>query len=328
MARKGPGASALAPATVANLGPGFEVFAIALDGPWDEVTITPSSNPEVTVEGPGAEVIPRDLGTNAAVVPVEFLRSKYGLPEPFSVHVKKGVPPGKGLGSSAASAAAGALAFASFVRERFTVPALVLLRAAAEGERAVVGSPHFDNVAAALLGGFVLVSSREPLALTRIRIPPALHMAIAWPEVMLETRRMREILPREVPMAAAVANVGNASTLALAMAKGDLDLAASCLEDDLVVKHRSRFIPGFERARVAAREAGGLGFSICGSGAAVFSLCRSEDAAERISRAMADSFREEGMEAGNLAARGNNAMPARRSLPGVGAILKLSEIRP
>ncbi len=325
MAKKGPGASALAPATVANFGPGFEVFAIALDGPWDEVTITPSSPSEVTVEGPGADVIPLDPKANAAVVPVEFLSSKYGIPESLSVHIKKGVPPGKGLGSSAASAAAGALAFASFVRERMTIPPLVLLRAAAEGERAVVGSPHFDNVGAALLGGFVLVRPRDPLTLTRIRIPPDLHLAIAWPEVMLETRRMREILPSEVPLASAVANLGNASTLAVAMAKGDLDLVASCLEDDLVVKHRSRFIPGFDRARTAAREAGGLGFSICGAGAAVFSLCRSQDAAERVSRAMAAAFREEGLEAGNLAARGNNAVPARVALPGPSAMLKLSE---
>jgi homoserine kinase len=327
MAKEKDGATGMAPASIANFGPGFEVFSMALDGPWDAVTITPDPNPKVTVEGEGSEAIPADPRRNAAAVVVDHLRERYALPETFSVHVKKGVPPGKGLGSSGASSVAAALAFAHFVRGKINVPPLVLLRAAAEGERSVAGY-HFDNVAASTLGGFIAFRSLEPLALTRIRAPPDLHIAVALPDVVLETKKMRSVLPAQVSMEAAVANVGNAASLVLGMVKGDIRLIGASLEDELVVPYRSSFIPGYERVRKAALEAGGYGFSICGSGAAVFSVCDSEAAADRVSVAMVAAFVEGGVAASPLVARGNSAIPARMALPRAGQNFKLSEEGP
>lgn len=328
MVREGPGgATGLAPASIANFGPGFDVFSIALNAPWDQVTLTPAAEDAVSVEGPGADFIPRDFRTNAVGAVVDYLRRRYSINQRFHVRVQKGVPPGKGLGSSGASSVAAALAFADYARGSLTIPPLVLLRAAAEGERSVAGY-HFDNVSASALGGFVILRSLEPLALTRIRPPADLYIAIALPDVVLETKKMRAVLPREVPMEAAVFNVGNAASLVLGMVKGDVRLVGASLEDELVVKYRRQHIPGYEKVRGTALEAGGFGFSICGSGAAVFSVCDKESTAERVSRAMADGFKDQGIGATPLAARANAAIPARVSLPRAGGTLKLEEESP
>lgn len=287
-----------APATIANLGPGFDVFGLCMDGPEDIVSVEfgPGSG-SVRVSCRSPLPLPSDPERNAASRAAMALLRAAGADlahMDVSVSVEKGIRPGSGLGSSGASAIGGAYAAAlALSKENSATPnkRSNILRAAAEGEAAASGAPHLDNVAPCLLGGFTIVAPHlEELAL-RIE-PPKMTVAVALPDVVVETRAARAVLPPEVGRAAAVENLSLAASLVHAVETGDLVTLGKCLGDALAVPYRKRLIPGYDLVREAAIAAGALGFSISGSGPAVFAVC--DGSARRVAAAMADTFRGAG----------------------------------
>ncbi len=306
--------SARAPATIANVGPGFDVFCLAIHGPGDSVSLRVARDDSLAVEGPEADAVPADFCANTAGIVLEALRRETGVRDHLEVRVDKGIPAGRGLGSSAASCAAAALAFLKvFPRESRRIGVPGFLRAAAEGEAAVSGR-HYDNIAGALLGGFVTIASADPFVLARETVSPRIHIAIAVPSLILKTADMRKVLPEQVPLREAISNVGKASTLALALVRGDAVLAGRCLEDRLVEPRRSGLLHGYSAARAAALDAGATGFAISGSGSTVFALARTSQAAQRSANAMRDAFASGGTEAKAFTTTVDNSLPIRALL--------------
>src|SRR5437660_1123644 len=215
---------ARAPATIANLGPGFDVFALAIRGLADEVAVRPGQRDSLRVQGIDAADLPSTFSGNTTGIVIEALRAATGITQSLEVRVTKGIPSGRGLGSSAASCAAAALAFLRAFPKSRDLGLAGVLQASVEGEAAVSGR-HYDNLAAALLGGFVTLGSSEPLLLSRLPVSPRIALAIAIPRFVLRTADMRGILPSVVPLRDAVSNVGHAAILALALARGDSALA-------------------------------------------------------------------------------------------------------
>src|SRR5438132_9776417 len=205
---------ARAPATIANLGPGFAVFALAIRGLADEVAVRPAEHDSLRVQGVDAADLPSTFSGNTAGIVIEALRAATGITQSLEVRVAKGLPAGRGLGSSAAACAAAALAFLKAFPKSRDLGIAGVLRASVEGEAAVSGR-HYDNLAAALLGGFVTLGSSEPPLLSRIPVSPRIALAIAIPRFVLRTADMRGILPSVVPLRDAVSNVGHAAILAL-----------------------------------------------------------------------------------------------------------------
>ena len=201
---------ARAPATIANLGPGFDVFALAIRGLADEVAVRPAEHDSLRVQGVDAADIPSTFSGNTAGIVIEALRAATGITQSLEVRVTKGIPSGRGLGSSAASCAAAALAFLRAFPKSRDLGIAGVLRTAVEGEAAVSGR-HYDNLAAALLGGFVTLGSSEPVLVSRIPVNPRIALAIAIPRFVLRTADMRGILPSVVPLRDAVSNVGHAA---------------------------------------------------------------------------------------------------------------------
>ncbi|HEX9341873.1 MAG TPA: homoserine kinase [Thermoplasmata archaeon] len=299
---------ARAPATIANVGPGFDVFSLAVRGLSDDVAIRPANEDSLAVTGLGAGSIPTEFAHNTAGIVIEALRQRTHVRQPLAVRVQKGIPPGRGLGSSAASCAAAALAFLkAFPRSR-SLGVQGFIQAAVEGEASVAGR-HYDNVAGALLGGFVAIASTEPLVLARESVSPRIAIAIAIPDVVLKTADMRRLLPETVPLRDAVGNIGRAATLALALSRGDAALAGRCLEDRLVEPARSAAIPGFEDARAAALAAGAAGFAMSGSGSTVFALASTRVAAWTAAERMCKAFESGGHRADPLATTVDNSTP-------------------
>ncbi len=306
--------TARAPATIANVGPGFDVFCLAIRGPGDSVSVRPAAEDSLMVDGPGAANVPADFRRNTAGIVLEALRGATGLHAALEVRVTKGIPAGRGLGSSAASCAAAALAFLrAFPGPSRRLGVRGFLRAAVEGEAAVSGR-HDDNIAGALLGGFVTVASAEPFVIAREPVSPRIRIAIAVLSVILRTADMRGVLPGSVSLRDAVSNVGKASTLALALARGDARLAGRCLEDRFAEPFRSAHLPGYAAAKEAALAAGASGFAISGSGSTVFALCASPRVAERSAKSMRDAFASNGQDAKSLTATVDNRIPIRRLL--------------
>ncbi len=306
--------TARAPATIANVGPGFDVFCLAIHGPGDSVSIRVAEEDRLEVGGPEAGSVPADFRVNTAGVVLEALRQAGGMRSHLEVRVAKGIPAGRGLGSSAASCAAAALAFLkAFPRESKKIGVAGFLRASAEGEAAVSGR-HYDNIAGALLGGFVTIASAEPFVLIRESVGPRIHLAIAVPSLVLKTADMRKVLPDSVPLRDAVSNVGKASTLALALVRGDALVAGRCLEDRFAEPPRSRLLRGYFAAKDASLRAGATGFAISGSGSTVFALASTRQAAQRSAKAMRDAFASDGTDAKAFTTTVDNSLPMRSLL--------------
>ena len=275
-----------APATIANFGPGFDVFGLCLERPRDFIRVRLSDEIEVKVKG---YRVPEEPHKNVASVSALSLLREVGVESGFKMKIKKGIRPKSGLGSSGASALGGALAIARLLDIENKE---IILRAALEGERVASGSPHGDNVVPALFGGFVVLKSLFPLEV--FKIDAKLELVVVLPEVEVSTKRAREVLPKYVPLSDAVRNLALASSLVLALENGDIEKVGKLLDDYLAIPYRKPIIPWFDKVRKAALESGAYGLSISGSGPAVFALGENLD---EIGKAIVEAFEEEGINA-------------------------------
>jgi homoserine kinase len=248
------------PASSANLGPGFDVLAAAL-GLHMELEVTPATRFEVRTD----LSIARDA-RNLAVRGFAALRPADGM----RFTIRSDVPLSGGLGTSAAAYVAG-LAAADVLNGG----GADLLAEATRLEG------HPDNVAAALLGGFVVCAGASA---TRLDPPPGLEAVLVVPSRAVRTAKARAALPPEVPMAEAVFNIGRASLLVLGLARGDLDLVARGLEDRLHQRRRASLYPRSMELVERAREIGALGATISGAGPSVLVWARAESAREVAAR--------------------------------------------
>ncbi len=284
------------PATIGNFGPGFDVTSLAIDHGGDTVTarLLPGSEEDrVTMSGEGAADIPSSWGENAAALGFHALRERLGRQDRVHLEVHKGVPPGSGLGSSASSAAGGVLAAARLLAPGHDWTPAGLLEAALAAESKVAGQ-HGDDVAAALMGGLAMVRRGECM---RFDPPAGLALAIVHPDFSLSTREMRALVPEEVPVKHAVANMANLGFLLAAWTSGDTRAVERSLGDQLVTPHRRRKIPFFDAVLQAAREAGASTVAISGSGPALFTVTEGQKNAKTLANAMTNAVRDSGVPA-------------------------------
>jgi len=270
-----------APATSANLGSGFDVFGVALDRPADVVRVERADETTIEVTGIGAEFIPTNPARNTAGVVAEALDA------PARIHIDKGVRPSSGLGSSAASAAGAAVALDELYGGGRTPDELV--RAAAQGEAAVSGEAHADNVAPAIFGGFTVVTDDGVTA-----VPTTLPLVACLPETVVSTRQARQGLPESVPLETLVDTVGAASTLVAGMFTDDPELVGRGLADVVVTPARASLIEGYDAVRTAALEAGATGVTVSGAGPAMLAVPR-HGRSRAVASAMVDAFEAAGV---------------------------------
>ena len=288
--------SAFAPATVANLGPGFDVIGLAIDGMGDTVTVTKTNSPGIkisAIHGDGG-ALPLEPSKNTAAIAARETLKAAGVTVGLSLEIHKGLPLCSGLGSSAASAAAAAYATNQLIGS--PLRKLDLIGPCIEAE-AVVAGRHADNVAPALLGGLVLIRSADPPDVVRLPLPDGLTVVVITPDMSLPTRDARAVLPDQVPLSTMVAATAQVAGLVSACYSGDLSLLSRSLEDPVVTPARIGLIPGGQTALDAALGAGALGASISGAGPSLFALCRSQRSAVATAREMKSAIEAEGLTA-------------------------------
>ena len=283
-------ATVFAPGTVGNVGPGFDVLGLAVDGIGDTVTVELHDGTDVieAVTGRDAAQMPLETTLNSASIAARAFLDRHAAPDArFRMTIDKGLALSGGMGGSAASSVAGALAAARAIGQDASPAAL--MEAALVGECAVSG-PHLDNVAASVLGGLTLVRSAEPLDVVRIPLLGEWWVALATPEVRIETRAARALLPAAWERAAWVHQMANTAALVHALATGDRELVRRALHDHYAEPHRAALIPRFAEVKQAALGCGALGCSISGSGPTVFALASTSEAALRCASAMQAAF--------------------------------------
>ncbi len=266
-----------APASIANIGPGFDVLAMAIEGLSDRVKIVVEQGAgNIIVESKGIKV--PDGKCNVAHRVVKKAIEEYGLHDKdFYITVFKGVPVSLGLGSSGATAAATIYALSKVLDLDLGIRELI--RFAGEGEALAAGSPHYDNVAASLLGGIVIV---DPVSMNayKINVKKDFWIAIVSPEISFgfkKTMLARSLLPREITIDTCVKQYASIAKMIYALYQEDLELFGESISADYIAEpYRSKLIPGYWELKKIARENGALGFNIAGAGPSVFSIYRSE----------------------------------------------------
>jgi homoserine kinase len=279
----GTSVSVFAPATVANVVCGFDVLGFAVNEPGDEVIMRITNKPGITISKITGDDgrLPLNPAKNTVSVSVQhYLQSIDRKDIGLDIELHKKMPIGSGLGSSSASTVAGLFAIKTLLGDD-TDPS-TLLPFAMKGEEMACGHGHADNVAPALLGGFVLIRSYDPLDVVRLPHPPGLWCAIVFPDVDVPTREARQIIRNKILMKDAVTQWGNIAGLVSGLFMQDIDLIGRSMKDVLVEPVRSMLIPDFYVMREMAMEMGAVSFGISGSGPSVFAFTRNEETAKRI----------------------------------------------
>jgi homoserine kinase len=273
---------AFAPATVANVSCGFDIFGFAVEAPADEVVITLTNKPGVIIKQITGDEgrLPLEASRNTSGVAVQAFLKEIGSNQGADIVLHKKLPLGSGMGSSAASSVAALIAINHLYDNPFSREQL--LPFAMEAERIACGSAHADNVAPSLLGGFVLIRSYSPLDVTKIPTPPGLFCTLVHPHLELKTEDSRRVLKSSVPMKDAITQWGNIAGLVVGLMKPDYGLITRSLQDVIAEPIRAVLIPGFDNIKAVSIHNGALGCGISGSGPTIFSLSTEFEIAERV----------------------------------------------
>lgn len=293
-----------APATVANVVAGFDVLGFAVEELGDEVTVCFTDSGSVTLDEVTGDdgILPREAEKNvSSIIVAQYIdqiqqRIQSGVLNParlsiipesnlgVSVRLRKGLPIGSGLGSSSASVAAALMA----INELFGAPLSIdeLIPLAMEGERITCGTAHPDNVVPALLGGLILIRSKDPLDLVPVSYPRGLHCAILHPQIEILTRDARKALPEQIPLTQYVRQSAHLAGMILGFETGNLELLRKSMKDEIVEPIRAKRIPGFYEMKEAAMKEGAIGFGISGSGPSLFALSKTKERASAVLNAM------------------------------------------
>lgn len=290
-------ARAFSPASVGNIGVGFDLLGHAIEGPRDVAIVRRTDAPLVRVTAirgdvQGVDVLPLEAEHNTAGRALIAMREALDLPFGFEIELEKGIPLGSGLGGSAASCVAALIAANAVLDTPLSREALYPF--ALQGEAVACGSLHGDNVAPMLLGGVVMATERRMIALP---VPESLYAVVVHPDQVLETRRARAALAEPYPLSQVVVQSTHLALFLTGLQRNDLELIREGLRDVLVEPRRAALIPGFAAVKQAALDHDALGASISGAGPSVFAWFASKAQAEAAAPAMRAAFAAAGYDA-------------------------------
>lgn len=278
-----------APASIANMGCGFDIMGMAMDATGDVITMQIEDGLGLSIDNQSGIQLPSNVEMNVMTPAIMAFLAAYGKPCKIKVTIEKKINPGSGIGSSAASSVAAVYALNELLDKPFDEKALVGF--AMEGEKLISGGvAHADNVAPSLLGGVVLIRGYKPLDIVRLSAPSDFHVSVVHPDIMVSTKMAREVMPKEIPVRDAVLQWGNVGGLVAGLTLGDTDLVGRSMVDLVAEPCRRGFIPGFEILRDKVLRAGALAMNISGSGPSVFAVSKDEDTAGRVCEIMKEHF--------------------------------------
>jgi len=285
-------ATAFSPASIGNLGIGFDILGQSFAGAGDRATVRRIQSGKVQISAirNAPVALPLDAEKNTAGAALIALREALKLPYGFDIELDKGIPFGSGMGGSAASCVAALVAANTLLDAPLSAEQLYPFALA--GEAVASGGRHGDNVGPMLLGGVVLATLDH---LVKIPVPDAWHSVLVHPDAVLETRRAREALKGAYAIGDFVAQSANLALVLAGCQRGDAGLVRAGLNDVLVEPRRAPLIEGFERVKQAALDHRAMGASISGAGPSVFAWFESRAEADAAAPAMQAAFAEAGI---------------------------------
>jgi homoserine kinase len=271
-------ATAFAPASVGNVGVGFDILGFSVDVLGDRVSATVSATPGVTIRSISgvADDLPLEAAQNTAGRAVQALVEAAAPAFGIELEIVKGIPLGSGLGGSAASAVAAVVAANGLLQTPFNK--LDLLKFAMQGEAVASGALHVDNIAPSLFGGLVLTVGIDNPRVKQIPVPKGVRAVVVHPHLYLATKEARAVLSKTIGMSDFVWQTANLAGFIAGCYSNDVDMVRDSFEDILIEPQRQSMIPGFADVKAAAMAQGALGCSISGAGPTIFAWALAEQA--------------------------------------------------
>jgi len=282
-----------APATIANLVCGFDILGLALEEPYDVMTLTRKDAPGLTIKHIDEYGLPEKPEDNVAGAALLALMEAHETELGFELTIDKRIKPGSGLGSSAASAAGAVYAANKLIENAFSNDDLI--RFAMNGEKVASGVKHADNITPCLLGGVTLIRSIHPLDIIKIDAPE-LFITVVHPQIEVKTSDARQILKEDISLKKAIRQWGNIAGLVAGLMQKDYELIGRSLEDVIIEPVRSILIPAFDEVKAKCIEAGALGGGISGSGPSIFMLNKDQETALIVEDIMKNIYTRVGIE--------------------------------
>lgn len=283
---------AYAPASIGNVIVGFDVLGLAVKEPGDEVGVKFNDNKQtqiVSIEGDGGK-LPKDADKNTAGIAVNAFLRKLDTRQGVDIYLKKNLPLGSGLGSSAASAVAAVVAVNKLFDEPFTKTEL--LPFLMEAEAVASGSAHADNIAPCLLGGLVMTLSNNPVKVKQLPFLRDVWIVLTKPNVEVLTKQARMLLKDSVPLNNVVNQFSNLSGFIASLYENDIDLMRQSLQDYIAEPVRAQLIPGYIQIKDIARQNNAVGCGISGSGPTMFAVVEAKKEADELSEQFQQAFQE------------------------------------
>ncbi|MDA8808243.1 homoserine kinase [Flavobacteriaceae bacterium] len=272
------------PASIANLSCGYDILGVCLDNIGDEITVRKTKKKGVVIKKVSGQKLSTDISLNVAGVSAIALLNETKVNCGFEIEIHKGIKPGSGIGSSAASSAGSVFAINKLIGEPYTNKELI--KFAMYGEMAASGSKHADNVAAVLLGGFTFVRNSIENDYFKLNTPIEIAFTVIHPKIELKTKDSRAVVKDKVLLKNMVEQSANLGAFISGLYTEDYDLIGRSLKDVIIEPLRSVLIPKFEKIKSVSINSGALGCGISGSGPSVFAMCKGVTTAINVGNAM------------------------------------------
>ena len=258
------------PGSITNLSCGYDVLGVCLNNRGDEITVTKTSNKGIVIKSNDEYDISKDINENVAGIAAQALLKNISTKFGFEIEIKKGIKPGSGIGSSAASSAGTVFAINQLLDSPFSQ--LDLIKFSMEGEKFVSGSYHADNVAPIILGGITLVRSIDEIDVIKLPSPKTLEVIIIRPNIEIKTSDSRKVVKKKIKIEKVVKQSANLASFVSSLYTEDFDLMSRSVVDIIAEPNRKILIPEFDKIKNKSKNSGAIAVGISGSGPSIFSL--------------------------------------------------------
>ncbi|MDA9595542.1 homoserine kinase [Flavobacteriaceae bacterium] len=268
------------PGSITNLSCGYDILGLCLQNRGDEITVSKTNKKGIIIKSIEGHVLTRDINKNVAGIAAQALLKNININYGFEIEIKKGIKPGSGIGSSAASSAGTVYAINQLLDSPFSH--LDLIKYSMEGERFVSGSYHADNVAPIILGGITLVRSIDAIDVIKLPSPKSLEVIIVRPNIEIKTSDSRKVVKKKIKIEKMVQQSANLGSFISSLYTEDFDLMSKSVVDEIIEPDRSMLIPEFDNIKKISIDSGAIAVGISGSGPSIFSLSNNTSLSNKI----------------------------------------------
>ena len=268
------------PATVANVGCGYDILGFCLDSVGDDMIIRKVNKKGIFITQIDGFELPHEAEKNVAGVSALALYNTLNLDFGFEIEISKKIKPGSGIGSSAASAVGSVFGINHLIGNPYSKNELI--KFALKGEAIASGEEHADNIAPAIMGGFTLVRSTNPVDIISLPFPENLYVTILHPQIEIKTSDSRSLVPSKISLTDVILQLSSVGSFIHALHTSNYDLLGKSIKDLIAEPKRMKLIPYYENLKDITIKSGSLGTSISGSGPSIFSLTKGIDTAKEI----------------------------------------------